>query len=125
MPSPKRPNDSVARKSMLMSFSPTPVRPANRTVLYPEMYVTYFQFSLLPRESTQTKTVVGDKGIRTPDLSHAKRSLYHLSYIPIINNAGKIITQRLFISREGQAASRLIEYMGGGAFSGPTGCARR
>ena len=27
----------------------------------------------------------GDEGIRTPDLTHAKRTLYQLSYIPLFN----------------------------------------
>ena len=31
------------------------------------------------------KKVVGDGGYRSPYLSHAKRALYHLSYVPLVN----------------------------------------
>ena len=32
-----------------------------------------------------TKNIIGDAGYRSPYLSHAKRALYHLSYIPFVN----------------------------------------
>jgi hypothetical protein len=34
-------------------------------------------------KSTQKKVKYGDAGYRSPYLSHAKRALYHLSYIPV------------------------------------------
>ena len=34
----------------------------------------------------QTKIQTGDMGYRSPHLSHAKRALYHLSYIPSIKS---------------------------------------
>ena len=33
---------------------------------------------------SQHKKLVGDAGYRSPYLSHAKRALYHLSYIPCV-----------------------------------------
>jgi hypothetical protein len=36
----------------------------------------------LPAGENKRKTKNGDAGDRTPCLSHAKRALYHLSYIP-------------------------------------------
>ena len=44
----------------------------------------------LPRPQRGVLTTIllrpGDMGYRSPHLSHAKRALYHLSYIPCINS---------------------------------------
>ena len=37
-------------------------------------------------QKAQTKIQTGDMGYRSPHLSHAKRALYHLSYIPSIKS---------------------------------------
>ena len=36
---------------------------------------------------SETKTF-GDGGYRSPYLSHAKRALYHLSYVPVVVDCG-------------------------------------
>ena len=36
-----------------------------------------------PHASGQEQNVAGDGGYRSPYLSHAKRALYHLSYVPL------------------------------------------
>ena len=35
----------------------------------------------------ENKTFVGDGGYRSPYLSHAKRALYHLSYVPMLSHS--------------------------------------
>ena len=44
----------------------------------------------------KTKKNLGDAGHRFPYLSHAKRALYHLSYIPLIR---VLVRGKLFNSR--------------------------
>ena len=41
-----------------------------------------------PRGSGKEQKVSGDGGYRSPYLSHAKRALYHLSYVPGVVDSG-------------------------------------
>ena len=43
-------------------------------------------FSLAFSEKNQKELESGDAGYRTPYLSHAKRALYHVSYIPQLSD---------------------------------------
>ena len=54
------------------------------------------------------QNVIGDAGRRSPCLSHAKRALYHLSYIPSIHHGPVIIRAGYHPDRDYKPNSRSL-----------------
>ncbi|RDX58377.1 hypothetical protein CR513_62312, partial [Mucuna pruriens] len=50
--------------------------------------------TITQKEKIHNTKYIGDAGYRSPCLSHAKRALYHLSYIPMIVQVLKILEMR-------------------------------
>jgi hypothetical protein len=53
------------------------------------------------------KMLLGDAGYRSPYLSHAKRALYHLSYIPFLLTVSKSKCLNLLSREIGKVAQQL------------------